>query len=72
MPQHKIFAVPFARIYRAYVQKAERRNRTKEEVDAIVSWLTGCTRSGLAEQVEKGADVEAFFAEAPANQHSGG
>lgn len=66
MTQHKIFAMPFARIYRAYVQKAERKNRTKEEVDEIVCWLTGYSRSGLAEQVEEGADVEAFFAEAPA------
>lgn len=66
MTQHKIFAMPFARIYSAYLQKAERKNRTQDEVDEVVCWLTGYTRSGLAAQVEKGADVETFFAEAPA------
>ncbi|SEP18733.1 DUF2200 domain-containing protein [Aquisalimonas asiatica] len=66
MTQHRIFAMPFARIYSAYLQKAERKNRMQDEVDEVVCWLTGYTRSGLAEQVEKGIDVETFFAEAPA------
>ena len=49
-----------------YVQKAERKNRTKEEVDQIIFWLTGYDQEGLQQQIEQGNDFETFFAQAPA------
>lgn len=66
MTQHRIFAMPFARVYPAYVQKAERKNRTRQEVDQIICWLTGYDEAGLRRQLELGIDVETFFAQAPA------
>lgn len=66
MPGHKIFAMKFAEIYPLYVQKAERKNRTREEVDQVICWLTGYDRAGLQQQIEQGNDFETFFAQAPA------
>lgn len=66
MSQHKIFAMKFAKVYPMYVQKAERKNRTKEEVDQIIRWLTGYSQKGLQQQIEKESDFETFFAKAPA------
>lgn len=66
MTKHRIFAMPFARIYRAYVQKAERKKRTQREVDQIICWLTGYDEAGLRRQLELENDVETFFAQAPA------
>lgn len=66
MPRHQVFAIKFARVYPLYVQKAERKNRTKEEVDQIICWLTGYDQAGLQRQVEQGNDLETFFAQAPA------
>lgn len=66
MPGHRIFAMAFARVYPLYVQKAERKNRTKEEVDRIIRWLTGYDQAGLQLQIEQGNDLETFFAQAPA------
>lgn len=66
MPKHPVFAMTFARVYPLYVQKAERKNRTKEEVDQIICWLTGYDRAGLQRQIEQGNDLETFFAQAPA------
>lgn len=66
MPKHNIFAMPFARVYPLYVQKAERKHRTKEEVDQIVCWLTGYDQAGLQQQIEEQNDFETFFAQAPA------
>lgn len=66
MAKHHIFATTFARVYPLYVQKAERKNRTKEEVDKIVCWLTGYDQAGLQQQIEQESDFEAFFAQAPA------
>ena len=65
MPKHRIFATPFASLYPLYVQKAERKNRTKEEVDQIICWLTGYSRSGLQQQIKRGNDLETFLAQAP-------
>lgn len=65
MPSHRIFQTTFAAVYPLYVQKAERKGRTKDEVDTVVCWLTGYDRAGLAAQLERGNDVETFFAEAP-------
>jgi hypothetical protein len=66
MAQHRIFSTPFAKVYPMYVQKAERKERTKEEVDQIICWLTGYDQAGLEKQIEWQNDFETFFAEAPA------
>lgn len=66
MPKHRIFATAFARVYPLYVQKAERKNRTKEEVDQVICWLTGYSPAGLRRQIEQQNDFETFFAQAPA------
>ena len=65
MDKNRVFAIKFAKVYPMYVQKAERKNRTKEEVDQIICWLTGYDRAGLQEQIEQENDFETFFAEAP-------
>jgi len=66
MTGHRIFAMPFAAVYPAYVKKAERKGRTKEEVDRVICWLTGYDQAGLQRQLEKRTDFETFFAQAPA------
>lgn len=66
MTKHRIFTMPFADVYPMYVQKAERKNRTKEEVDDIICWLTGYDQTGLEQQIEEKNDFETFFAQAPA------
>lgn len=55
----------FAKVYPLYVQKAERKNRTKAEVDEILRWLTGYDQEGLEHQIANEKDIESFFAEAP-------
>ena len=66
MPKLQIFAIKFAKVYPLYVQKAERKNRTKEEVDQIIRWLTGYDQAGIQQQIEQENDLETFFAKAPA------
>ncbi len=66
MAKHRIFTTSFASVYPLYVQKAERKNRTKQEVDRIICWLTGYDRAGLQRQIKSGCDFETFFAQAPA------
>jgi hypothetical protein len=66
MPKNRIFAMPFAKIYPLYVQKAERKNRTKKEVDQIICWLTGYDQAGLQRQIKQENDLETFFDQAPA------
>ncbi len=56
----------FSSVYPMYVQKAERKNRTKEEVDQINCWLTGYNRAAMQKQIKKENDFETFFAQAPA------
>ena len=65
MPKHRIFTTRFGSVYPLYVQKAERKNRTKGEVDQVICWLTGYNAAGLRKQVEQGNDFETFFAQAP-------
>lgn len=65
-PNHRIFTMPFSKVYPLYVQKAERKNRTKEEVDRIICWLTGYSQEELRQQIERQCDFETFFAQAPA------
>jgi len=57
--------MPFAKVYPLLVQKAERKGRTKAEVDTVICWLTGYDESGLQAQIEKNIDYETFFNEAP-------
>jgi hypothetical protein len=64
--KHRIFTTSFAKVYPLLVKKAERKGRTKKEVDQIICWLTGYTAAGLKQQLTKEKDFETFFAEAPA------
>lgn len=63
---YRIPKMKFSKVYPLYVAKAERKNRTREEVDQVICWLTGYSKAGLAQQIEKENDFETFFAEAPA------
>ncbi len=65
MTTHRLFAMPFAGVHQAYVNKAARKGRTREEVDTILRWLTGYDDAGLARQLEAKVDVATFFAQAP-------
>ena len=65
MPKHRIFTTSFSSVYPLYVQKAERKNRTKVEVDQIICWLTGYDQAGLQGQIDLEHDFETFFAQAP-------
>jgi hypothetical protein len=62
---HRIFQTAFASVYPHYIQKAERKGRTKEEVDTIICWLTGYDQKGLKQQIDKKNDFEIFFDQAP-------
>lgn len=66
MSSHRLFSMPMARLYPLYVQKAERKGRSRDEVDAVICWLTGYTPEGLQRELARGSDVETFFARAPA------
>jgi hypothetical protein len=55
----------FSAVYPMYIQKAQRKGRTKAEVDTVIQWLTGYDEQGLKSQINKEADIETFFAEAP-------
>jgi hypothetical protein len=62
---HRIFSTPVISVYPHYVAKAERKGRTKEEVDEIFTWLTGYSQTALAHQLEAGTDFKTFFQKAP-------
>jgi hypothetical protein len=66
MDKNRVFATKFAKVYPLYVHKAERKNRTKAEVDQIICWLTGYNEKGLQQQIKRENDFETFFAQAPA------
>ncbi len=71
MTRHRIFATSFASIYPHYVAKAERKNRSRDEVDRVISWLTGYDAAGLEQVIAADVDLETFFAEAPGmNPHA--
>src|SRR5687768_12792633 len=63
--KHRIFTMSFASVYPLYVAKAEKKGRTKAEVDAVIRWLTGYSQKELERQMKKEADFETFFKEAP-------
>jgi len=64
MEKHRIFTTPFASVYPHYITKAEKKGRTKAEVDTIISWLTGYTQDELQQKIDNRKDFETFFAEA--------
>lgn len=66
MPDHRIFSTAFSKVYPMYVQKAERKGRTRDEVDRIICWLTGYDTDGLHRQLAQEVDFRAFFDQAPA------
>jgi len=63
---NRVFGMKFANVYSLYIQKAERKDRTKEEVDQIIRWLTGYNQADMQQQIEQEHDLETFFAQAPA------
>ena len=65
MNKERIYALIFASVYPLYIKKAERKGRTKEEVDTIIFWLTGYDKQTLLQQIDKKSDFETFFGEAP-------
>ena len=65
MAKHKIYTMSVAKVYPHYVTKAEKKGRTKSEVDEIIRWLTGYSQDELTAHLEKQTDFETFFAEAP-------
>jgi hypothetical protein len=60
-----VFAMKFTKVYPLYVQKAERKNRTKAEVDKIICWLTGYDQAGLRKQLEQDHDLKTFIGQSP-------
>ena len=65
MDYARVFAYSFASIYKLYIQKVERKERTKEDLDTVLFWLTGYNKKTLQQQIDKNNDLETFFAEAP-------
>jgi len=65
MEKHRIYGMAFGSVYPAYVKKAERKGRTKAEVDEIIRWLTGYSQEGLEARIADKTDFETFFATAP-------
>lgn len=65
MARHNIYTMSFAKVYPMYIAKAEKKGRTKAEVDEIILWMTGYSQEELENQLEKQTDFETFFAEAP-------
>lgn len=66
MEKHRIYTTSFASVYPHYITKAEKKGRTRAEVDEIIRWLTGYTQKNLETEVKKQTDFETFFAKAPA------
>jgi len=65
MTEHRIYATSFASVYPLYIAKAEKKGRTRTEVDEVIRWLTGYSQEELEAQLEKRVDFATFFAEAP-------
>ena len=65
MDESRIYAMPFAKVYPLYVQKAKGKGRTQAEVDEIISWLTGYGSEGLRKAIDSGIDLATFYAQAP-------
>ncbi|MFE5670430.1 DUF2200 domain-containing protein [Agromyces sp. NPDC056523] len=71
MAPHRIFGISFASVYPLYVAKVERKDRSRVELDEVISWLTGYDDAGLERAIDDGIDLETFFANAPGiNPHA--
>ncbi len=68
MSNERVFAMKFAKVYPLYIQKVERKGRTKQELDRVICWLTGYSPALLARQIKQETDFRTFFAQAPAIQ----
>jgi hypothetical protein len=64
-PKPRVYAMSLAKVYPLYVAKLEKKGRTGAEVDEVIRWLTGYSQEGLEAELEKGTDLETFFATAP-------
>lgn len=65
MTKPRVFGISFASVYPLYIEKAEKKGRTKAEVDEIIYWLTGYDQKALAVELENQTDLETFYANAP-------
>jgi hypothetical protein len=65
MDNTRVFKMSFASVYPHYIQKAEKKGRTKEELDTVIYWLTGYDQQTLQQQIDRKTDFETFFAQAP-------
>ena len=65
MNNTKVYKMPFADVYPHYIAKVEKKGRTKEEIDAIIFWLTGYNRQTLQQHIDNKCDFETFFSQAP-------
>ncbi len=65
MTKHRIYTISFASVYPYYIEKAEKKDRTKAEVDEIIRWLTGYSQKQFEMQLEKQTDLETFYTKAP-------
>ena len=65
MKNDRVYKILFSSVYPLYIQKAEKKGRTKEEVDTVIKWLTGYSDEQIKVQIEKKVDFQTFFAEAP-------
>src|SRR4030095_11029965 len=65
MDNQRVYKMSFASVYPHYIQKAEKKGRTKAELDTIICWLTGYNQKALQQQIDKKSDFETFFAQAP-------
>ena len=65
MMKHRIYSISFASVYPLYIAKAEKKGRTKADVDEIICWLTGHSQKSLEAELEKQTDFETFFTKAP-------
>ena len=65
MPRMNLHAMKFSKVYPLYLQKVERKGRTRDELDEVICWLTGYDRAGLSDQLERETDFDTFFGEAP-------
>ena len=66
MKKHRIFTTSFASVSPHYIKKAEKKGRTRDDLDTVICWLTGYSPTALAQQIEQRTDLETFFANAPA------
>jgi len=65
MNANRVYKMAFGKVYPLYIQKAEKKGHTKEEVDEIIFWLTGYNKKALQNQIDNEIDIETFFAQTP-------